>query len=77
MEMYNETLRHNPHSGHEQPPLEIISTFPQPRKQVRRTQVPSFTTSRYSCSPAYMTVSRSSTHSSPATGGRIIVEMLF
>ncbi|KAH8998892.1 hypothetical protein EDB86DRAFT_783997 [Lactarius hatsudake] len=52
-------------------------TFPLPRKRVGRTQVPSFTTSRFSCSPAYMTVSRSSTHSSPATGGRIIVEMLF
>lgn len=29
MEMYNETLRHNPHSGHEQPPLEIISSATQ------------------------------------------------
>ena len=30
-----------------------------------------------SCSPAYLTVSRSSTHSSPATtGGRIVIEML-
>ncbi|KAI0286957.1 hypothetical protein BGY98DRAFT_942908 [Russula aff. rugulosa BPL654] len=59
--MYDETLRPILHSGHKQPLLETISS-PSPSKQVSRTQVPSF----YSCSPAYLTVSRSSTHSSPA-----------
>jgi hypothetical protein len=65
VKMYNETLRPILHSGHKQPLLETISS-PSPSKQVSRTQVPSF----YSCSPAYLTVSKSSTHSSPATNRR-------
>jgi hypothetical protein len=56
--LYNETLRQCPHGDHEGPSAD---------SRAHRTQVPSFHTSP---SPANCTVSRSSTHTSPAIDRR-------
>ena len=70
--MYNETLRPILHSVYKQPPAGNSHLH----RRANRWAAPKSHRSK-SCSPAYLTVSRSSTHSSPATtGGRIVIEML-
>ncbi|EGO02312.1 hypothetical protein SERLA73DRAFT_178197, partial [Serpula lacrymans var. lacrymans S7.3] len=66
--MYNGTLRHNPNGDHEGSTAGIPLLSSHLKARMRRTQVPSFTTTNgLLILQPNMTVSRSSIHSSPAS----------